>query len=415
MLGGSKLNIFGDFFRNFGKMSKNLKMFMWCVFLVGIIISSTNVLLNIYYKDLGFSESIIGNLMSIRTIGTSLGAIVAMFLVEKIGSRKSLYVAFIGMAVSGLAFVNILYMPVLQVSSMIFGISQGIFTVQQSPILRNNSKTENVVNNFSASFVISNGAMFFGNAIFGIISDTLSSTGSQVGGRMIALNLSFIFMATSVFAISRMEIKDHVAKSEDDKITFKKFASALDNRIKLYLVKVSLVGIGAGLTIPFFSVYIQHALQTTDTVVGVIMSISQVGTVLGGLVIPSLTNRFGRVKTIIACQLLSIPFLLSISFPQGIIILTISFFFRSSFMNMANPLIESLSMDLVDEKYRTMMSSIFLLTNFGFRAIGTSIGGYMMENISYNAPYYFTIMFYMLSTLLIYIIFGKGKDKVATQ
>ena len=78
-------------------------------------------------------------------------------------------------------------------------------------------------------------------------------------------------------------------------------------------------------------------------------------------------------------------------------------------MNMANPIIESLAMDLVDARNRTIMSSIFMLTNHLFRAVGTSAGGYIMQNISYNTPYYFTIVLYLFGTILVYMIFGKKK------
>ncbi len=406
------MGILTEFTNNFKVMNNNLKWFMLCIFINGVIMSSTSVLLSIYYKDLGFTESIIGNLLSLRTLGNSLGAFCAMIIVGKLGTKKSLFVAYTGMALSGIIFVNILFMPILQFFSLTFGISQGILMVIQSPFLRKNSSDENVVTNFSTSFVLSNGAMFIGNFLFGAISDALASFGGQQTlSRQIVMNFSFLILFCATFAVSRISLENETINTSKEKFSLKNYTFLLKNkRIVLYLIKVSFMGIGAGLVVPFFSVYIKESLEVSDSIVGVIMSISQIGTVVGGLCIPFLTRRFGKVNTIIACQLMSIPFLLSISFPQGIIIMTISFFFRSSFMNMANPVVESLAMDLVDDKNRTIMSSIFMLTNHLFRAIGTSLGGYIMQNISYNTPYYFTIMFYIINTFLIYTIFGKKKS-----
>jgi phosphomannomutase len=86
----------------------------------------------------------------------------------------------------------------------------------------------------------------------------------------------------------------------------------------------------------------------TNSVVGTIMAFAQFGTVLGGLLTPILSRRLGRVKFVLICQLMSIPFLISISFPQGAFIMAISFFFRNSLMNMANPVLQSMAMDLVE-------------------------------------------------------------------
>ena len=143
------------------------------------------------------------------------------------------------------------------------------------------------------------------------------------------------------------------------------------------------------------------------------MAISQVGTVIGGLVVPPLAKKIGRVNTVLACQLLSIPFLISISFPQGIVVITISFFFRSSLMNMAGPVIGSLAMDIVDDETRTYMSSMVSLINNLFRSLGIYIGGYLMFAYSYNTPYYWTILCYLIGTFILYNVFKNVKDKPA--
>ncbi|MBQ6897272.1 MAG: MFS transporter, partial [Oscillospiraceae bacterium] len=115
------------------------------------------------------------------------------------------------------------------------------------------------------------------------------------------------------------------------------------------------------------------------------------------------------VRFVLICQLMSIPFLISISFPQGAFMMAISFFFRNSLMNMANPVLQSMAMDLVDEKHRTIMSSIFSLTDNLLRALGTQAGGIIMLAVSYNMPYYITVVLYLMSAVLIYCVFGRNE------
>lgn len=40
--------------------------------------------------------------------------------------------------------------------------------------------------------------------------------------------------------------------------------------------------------VPFFSIYLKFTLEVSDGVVGNIMAISQVGTIIGGLIVPLL-------------------------------------------------------------------------------------------------------------------------------
>ena len=177
----------------------------------------------------------------------------------------------------------------------------------------------------------------------------------------------------------------------------------------MYMLKKACIGMGAGLVIPYFSVYIKYSLNVSDSVVGSIIAFSQFGTVLGGLLIPSLSKRFGRVKLAIYCQLISIPFLYSITYTQGIFMMALSFFCRNTFMNMTSPLLQTMEMDLVAPENRTIMSSMATLADSLFRALGTQLGGILMVKISYEFPYYITILTYALSTLVIYFVFGKNK------
>jgi MFS family permease len=80
-------------------------------------------------------------------------------------------------------------------------------------------------------------------------------------------------------------------------------------------------------------------------------------------------------------------------------------------MNMASPIIGSLAMEIVDDSTRTYMSSMVSLVNNLFRAVGISIGGYLMFAYNYNTPYYWTIGCYLIGTVILYIVFKNvGKD-----
>lgn len=169
---------------------------------------------------------------------------------------------------------------------------------------------------------------------------------------------------------------------------------------------------GAGMVVPFFSVYLKYSLQIDDARVGSIMAFAQFGCVIGGLLIPLIARKLGVHRAVVACQLLSIPFLLSIAFPTGIGVVALSFFMRSSLMNMVNPLIQNLGMEMVHPLDRANLSGLMTLFGNITRGLGIAAGGYLMKNISYNAPYYFTVFFYLCSTALFIRMF---KDQFLTK
>lgn len=387
---------------------KNVQRFMLCVFINGLVMSALSVMLGIYYTNIGFSEFVIGNLLSLRTLGGSIGAFFAIFIVQKFDTKRSLYISFSTMILCGLCFTNITFLPIMQVTSFLFGVAQAIFSVIQAPFYKKHSDDRNVVGVFSASFVLNNVAMFSGSFLFGGLSDIFAGFGGLVFGSKTVLNLGFLMLIVNLLALSKIDF-DLELKSNHKANAFKEFFSVLNRDCILYMIKTGLIGLGAGLIVPFFSVYIKHSLNTTDSVVGGIMALAQFGTVLGGLLTPVLSRKLGRVRFVLICQLLSVPFLISISFPQGAAIMAVSFFFRNSLMNMANPVLQSMAMDLVEEKHRTVMSSIFQLTDNLFRALGTQMGGYIMMAISYTMPYYITVVLYLLSAVVIYFVFGKNE------
>lgn len=403
------MGIFSEFLGTLKSANKNLRWFLFCVFINGFIMSALSVMLGIYYKNIGLTEAVIGSLLSIRTFGSSIGALFAIVLVETLGTRRGLLASFSLMIISGFCFVNITIMPVMQLFSFLFGLAQVVFTVVQAPFFKKNSDDSTVVGVFSASFVLGNISMFIGSFLFGRMSDFFANFGGVVFGSKTVLNIGFALLSLVLVAILKIDFGKEVKRENKKGGRIKDYFKILNRDSWLYMLKMALIGMGAGLIIPFFSVYIKFSLGVSDSVVGSIMAFAQFGTVLGGLLVPRLTRRLGRVRLVIICQLISIPFLFSISFPQGVYLMALSFFFRNTLMNMANPVLQSLAMDLVEEKNRTVMSSIFSLTDNMFRALGTQAGGFLMMAVSYNFPYYITMAMYFLSTIVVYCVFGRNE------
>lgn len=399
----------------FKTITKNISLYYIILLLAAISGSAFNVLFGIYLKNLGFNEQLVGEILSLMTLGTALGALPVSALAGRFSKKRTIVGGLCIMILCGLVLINIHHVFIMQMAAFIYGAGQASVMILQAPILYENTDESFRVTAFSIAFVLQNLAFVISSFVLGHSSAVLTSYLGSTGANALLMNIATFSQVLAIYFTLQFTGKSMEARQSQTHFssvlwaTLGDFKAVLSGGALLYVIQVAFIGFGAGLVVPFFSIYLKYMLSISDGVVGTIMAISQVGTILGGLIVSPLSRRFGSVKTVLACQLLSIPFLLSISLPQGIIIITISFFFRSSLMNMASPIISTLSMEIVSEKARTSMSSVVAMTNNLFRAVGIYVGGIMMYNISYNSPYYLTILCYLIGTFIFYKTFNHLK------
>lgn len=391
----------GEFMGNKGKvkLSKNIKLFLAINLIASFAMGIFNMFVGIYLKEVGYQEQFVGNILSINTFSIAIASILSAYLIERIGRKKSFNLGFICIAI-GSSFIVLVHNPILIIiMAIINGFGMSMKATAEGMYIIENTTEEERVSVFSTNFIISNAGMMIASFLGGVMSSYLGNyfTSSEA--------IKYVFIMSAVLSILAL-VPIHFMKEPEDlkprslKDCIKGYVSIFNKKVANFMVYQFLIGIGAGIIVPFFSVYLKYSMNIEDNIVGTILSISQFGCIIGGMVIPFMSNKFGKVKSVILCQLLSIPFLLSIAFPQGIVIITIAFFMRNGLMNMAMPLIQNLSMEMVSDKERTNMSSLISLSSNISRAIGIAIGGFLMENISYTVPYYFTVGFYLIAVML---------------
>lgn len=408
-------NILKDYKIYFKTVNKNVMLYYAIVLVAAISGSAFSILFGIYLKNLSFNESIVGSILSLMTLGSALGALPVSVFASKFNKKNTILGGLFVMLVMGLTMINVRILPIIQICAFMFGVGQASVMILQGPILYENTQAHHRITAFSVAFVLQNLAFVISSYTLGHTSASLSAVVGPIAANVWVMNGATLFITLSMYLTwqftgdTMTQKSNSVGFKETLLVTLKGFQTVLKGRAFLYVLQVGFIGFGAGLVVPFFSIYLKFMLSITDGTVGTIMAISQTGTILGGLIVSPLAKRVGRVKTVLLCQLFSIPFLLSISFPQGIFIITLSFFFRSSLMNMASPVISSLAMEIVEDESRTHMSSVVAMVNHLFRAIGIFVGGYMMYNISYNSPYYVTIICYLIGTSIFYKLFKGTK------
>lgn len=395
-------------------INKNIYLFFAINLLASFAMGIFNMFVGIYLKEVGYEENIVGMILSLNVFAMAIASIPSAYLIEKIGRRKSFKLGFISIAIGSVFLVLFKNIFLIGLMAIINGFGMSVKNTAEGMYITENTKEEERVSIFSINFIVSNIGMMSASFIGGILSTNMSKyfTSQQ--------SITYIFIISAILSLLAF-IPIYFMK-EPKNLESRNFKECLqgynhvisDKKVLSFMMYYLIIGIGAGMVVPFFSVYLKYSMNISDSIVGSILSISQFGCILGGSLIPFMSNKFGKSNSVIICQLISIPFLLSIAFPQGIILIVISFFMRNGLMNMATPLTQNLSMELVDKKDRTNLSSLISLCSNISRAIGISIGGFMMEKISYNSPYYLTVILYIIGVVIFASLY-KNESKLVRQ
>jgi MFS family permease len=108
-----------------------------------------------------------------------------------------------------------------------------------------------------------------------------------------------------------------------------------------------LLGTGAGLVIPFMNLYFHNRFASTSAQIGLFFSVAQVFTAIASLAAPAIGARFGRLRTAVASELLSLPFLLTLGTEGHLPVAVGAFWIRATLMQAASPLLQSYVMEVL--------------------------------------------------------------------
>jgi MFS family permease len=367
-----------------------------------------NIFTGIHVKNLGYGESVVGQVLSIGSISIAIGSMINAYLSSKIGFKKTISLGLILMffGILGVSFfTNPFY---IKIFSGLMGVGYGFPFSSVGVLLIENSTEDDRVKVFSKNFVVQSLGIVFASYTGGKLIKTFGKVFAVEKSIPLLYMICAVAILFSFYPLFGLRESKKI-KSIKNRNFFKSFKEVMSGQALKFIIYNTIIGFGAGLVIPFFSVYLKFALNIDDEKVGMIMGLSQIGLVIGGLLVPYISKILGREQTVVICQLLSIPFLISIAFPQGIVVLGISFFLRSTLMNLNQPLIQNISLETVEYENRALMSSMVLMSSSVTRALSTIIAGYLMESISYNFPYYLTVALYLIGTIVFYKNFKEKK------
>jgi MFS family permease len=180
-------------------------------------------------------------------------------------------------------------------------------------------------------------------------------------------------------------------------------------------INAALIGSGAGLVIPFMNLYFKNRFACSSAQIGSFFSIAQVVTALAALAAPAMARRFGKLRTAVSSQLLSLPFLVTLGGERHLPTAVAAFWLRATFMQASTPLVQAFVMEVLPQELRARSTSLNnMLWNLGW-AVSAAGAGMIIERFGYAVPFYITAALYLTGALLFYGAFRGTPESPPAQ
>ncbi len=391
------------------QFSRNAQKYLAFNFFLSINMGIYGVIFNLYVLKLGYHEDLLGLMLSIVYIGTGIAALPAAIMCDRIGRKNTLLISSVITAASLFMLYTVTSKEALLVASVMQGIGSALMTVSASPFLVESSTPDERMHLFSINSALSTVAMIFGSLAGGLAPGIMTSLGVDATGPLSYRYTLFLsFAAVMITFIPLLYIKEKKRKSTTRIERIAVIGSTVKSvSVQKLIVINAFVGIGAGMIVPFFNVYFHNILSATSSQIGFIFAVGEVVMIAGLVILPLMTERLGKIKTIAFTQLASIPFLIMLAFTGNIFIAAFAYTMRMTFMNMANPALSSFNMEIVDDRQRATVSSLTSMSWYLFMAASTYASGILMAGGNYVLPFMITCAVYITSASMYYFFFIK--------
>lgn len=400
-----------DYLRRIRMFSRNARLFLLATVMGGFGWGIWTVIFNLYLLDLGFREDFIGYMFLMSGLASGLAAFPAGIISDRVGRRKSLLAgATVGSASNAVLVFS--SSPFLLLAVNLLGGLVGILSwVAQAPFMMENSEPEERTHLFSISFTTFLLSNMTGSLVGGFLPKFFSGlfalefTSVEVYRATLTVSVTFLFLALLPYYAIREKSQRKEARANLDKLSLK----AIQSRVVIgkLVLTAGLIGLGAGLIVPFFNVFFRNKLGATPEQIGIIFALGNISVAAGATLAPIVSNRLGKVRAVAFTEICSIPFIYGIAFSPNFGLAAASYLARGALMNMAGPVRTNFAMEVVQTEERATASGLTIMADGIPRAISASIAGQFMRGGNYVLPYIMTSVIYFFASTLFLLFFRK--------
>jgi len=352
-----------------------------------------------YLKALGYGMGELGAFFSVQTLSGGVFFLLAGQVSLHLGYRKTLILSALLGATGRLLQVLALNTTLLFLGFVLVGVNMGLRQPNYNAYLSELVPDEMRHEAFSRSFGL--GTLFnsLGVLLAGFLPGHLMEIGfPEITAYRITFSLSLLQFTFVVPAL--LVVRDVVVRVR--RIEWRK---SLVLRILKFSLPSALIGLGAGMTIPFMSLYFKIRFGETLQAISWIFFFQQLAMGLGSFGLPELVRKYGPVRVITAFQ--GTATLLFAVFPsiETFALAGAVYVLRAILMNIIWPINDSFMMGFFRTEEKATANGIRRAFSTFMRGIGNSFGGTLFS-MSLAYPFYATAVLYAIATVLFYAFFA---------
>lgn len=394
------------------KFSRNARLYLLNVVVVGAAMGVFRLLFNFYVLSLGYNEALVGSLITVSSFTALLAALPVGYLADLAGRKNSLLLSGSLLSASVLAIVIWPSESMLYAMNVVSGLAQSLAAVTMAPFMMENSGEEERTYLFSFSSGLQMAMASVGSWIGGYLPTWIgltrgvSAVSSQAyAGALLVVSITF---AMGLIPLAMLRTP-RLQRSERSVFAPLSYASKQPSLLGKLILPILVTSIGAGLIMPFMNVFFRQVHNQPDPVVGSLFAWGSLAMGVGLLLAPPLADRMGKIQLVVATQALSIPFLIILGFSPIFWLSTMAYFIRLALMNMSTPVYQTFVMEHVDPSARaTVASLVSMAWNFGW-TLSPTVSGILQVRYGFGPPFLGTIILYTISTFLYWVFFLRGR------
>ena len=411
----SPRRVIDEYVRSVLGSGRNARLYLGGLFLCGLGQSIFSLLFNLYLRELGVGDAGIGQILSKISLGAAVAALPVAFLFRRLRARTILVTAGALTAVTYLLMGTLVAPELLLLAAFLSGMVVTTFRLSIAPIVMREVTPALRPYLFSAAFTVLFLASILGSILGGAMPHAFHALTES---ERLALRWS-LWAACGVTLLAaipfhRMRTDRPAVDERAAGPPWGPFRELLevDWGLQLKLVlPAMLIGLGAGLIIPFMNLYFRDRFGLTPAAIGVLYAFMQAFMVAGNLFGPAVSRRLGLVRGVVATQLASVPFMVALALTDSFPVVVASFFLRAGLMNMNQPLTTHFAMEVVPEREHAITNSLLSLSWFVAWSISADIGGALIQRRGYMEPLLLAALLYVIASIL-YGVFFHGVPEI---
>ncbi len=372
---------------------------------IGILVT----VFSIYVKSAGLSEAVVGDVEGSLALAAAAVCLLAPPLIAVFGYRRLLVAAAVLYGVARLGQAGAPEVGALLAFGALYGSGDGVMQAAPVSFLAENSKPFERSHLYTADLFVRVACSMVGGLVGGLLPYLFSGMLGEVDAYRATVAVAGVLLFSS--AVPLLMIKEKLSHPRHAFARYLETARTFRSwgHVGRLLVPQVLISLGAGLIIPFLSLYLKQHLGATIGEVGFIQGVSALAMGVAALAAPTLGRKLGFVKATVFAETASLPFLAAIPFVTSLPLAALVFWFRSAFMNMSWPTWNQYTMEHVPSRERPIVAGS---VSFGFSIaflVGCAVGGRLMA-YSYTLPYAIATGLYAAGALATWLMLRHHQD-----